>query len=96
MKDETKKKIVDREYYIDDSTSNAHHLHTDRSVSVEYDPTIHTIVDTCLMGEKEYNDTIITNSCVSADFAEWYGNSDYKIEIILVKIREDIELYEGE
>lgn len=43
-----------------------------------------------LMDEEDYNNSILANSSVSADFAEWYDDKDARILCILIA-REDAE-----
>lgn len=38
-----------------------------------------------LMDEEEYNDTILANTIIHADFDDWYGNKDAKVLCIMVK-----------
>ena len=35
-----------------------------------------------LMGEEEYNHTLLANSSMSADFEDWYGNRDAKVLVV--------------
>ena len=44
--------------------------------------------DVFIMDEDEYNSTVLANSCTSADFAEWYGDANAKVCVII--------LYDGE
>ena len=37
-----------------------------------------------LMGENEYNNTLLANSDISADFADWYGSSNAKVLCIML------------
>lgn len=37
-----------------------------------------------LMGESEYNNTLLANSDVSADFADWYGNSNAQVLCVML------------
>ena len=38
-----------------------------------------------LMNEEEYNNTIMTNCDIYADFEEWYGDKDAKVLCIMIK-----------
>ena len=37
-----------------------------------------------LMGEEEYDNTLLANSSMSADFEEWYGNRDAKVLVVVL------------
>lgn len=37
-----------------------------------------------LMGENEYNNSLLANSDISADFADWYGSSNAKVLCIML------------
>lgn len=38
-----------------------------------------------LMNEEEYNNTIMTNCDIYADFEDWYGDKDAKVLCIMIK-----------
>lgn len=38
-----------------------------------------------LMDEEDYENSLCANSCVTADFDEWYGNKDAKVLCIMLK-----------
>ena len=38
-----------------------------------------------LMDEKAYNESILANSCESADFETWYNDKDAKVLVVIVK-----------
>lgn len=42
------------------------------------------IVDYQLMDEDDYNHSVVANTCVSADFTEWYGDKDAKVLVCIV------------
>lgn len=42
-------------------------------------------IDYELMDEEEYDNTVLCNTCVCADFAEWYGDNAKKVLVIIVK-----------
>lgn len=66
------------EYYPD-------HFHTDNCETTDdYDDDTEIGIYS-LMDEEEYNNTILVNGCVTADFGEWYGNKDAKVLCLLIK-----------
>lgn len=44
------------------------------------------ILNYCVMSEKDYNETILANCHIKADFAVLYGDKDAKVLVILLKI----------
>lgn len=38
-----------------------------------------------LMDEEEYDHSLLVNSCISADFKEWYDNKEAKVLCIMLK-----------
>lgn len=59
-------------------------IHTDSIRSCyEYDEN-DEVLDFEVMCEERYNDTVLANSCVSADFSEWYGDNNAQILVIII------------
>lgn len=48
------------------------------------------------MDEAEYNQTILANSSITADFAEWYGDKNAQVLVIILGENEDPEMSNGE
>ena len=40
--------------------------------------------DVQLMDEEEYDNTLLANSCTSADFEDWYGDKDAKVLVVVL------------
>ena len=40
--------------------------------------------DVQLMDEQEYDDTILANSSMCADFEDWYGDKDAKVLVVVL------------
>lgn len=38
-----------------------------------------------LMNEEEYNNTLMANGDIYADFEDWYGDKDAKVLCIMIK-----------
>ena len=51
--------------------------------------------DVQLMDEEEYANTILANSSMDADFADWYGNNDAKVLVVVLsyEIAEHLDKY---
>lgn len=60
------------------------HFHTDNCKPVDNYNELAQVGFYELMGEKEYNGTLLANSDISADFADWYGSSDAKVLCIML------------
>jgi hypothetical protein len=63
------------------------HFHTDSCKPADF-PDLDQERDRILyavMDEEEYNDTLLANTCIEADFAEWYNNKDAKVLVIMVE-----------
>lgn len=63
------------------------HFHTDNCVAVEnydinqeHDRILYEVMD-----EEEYNQTILANTSVLADFEGWYGDKDAKVLCIMIE-----------
>lgn len=64
-------------------TGRRHDLHTDCIEKIE-EPSLDTEVEMwTLMDQEEYNNTILANSSIPADFAEWYDDADAKVLVII-------------
>lgn len=62
-------------------------IHTDNIKSLDAD--IDSLPDEFdgmveLMTEQEYNDTVLANSSMSADFEDWYGNKNAKVLVVVL------------
>lgn len=56
------------------------HFHTDNCKGIEEGFDDESEVGLYeLMDEDDYNDSILANSCMKADFGEWYGSKDAKV-----------------
>ncbi len=66
-------------------TDRSRRLRTDFIKSIEDVNLDAEVDDWWLMDEEEYNDTILSNSSVPADFAEWYDDADAKVLVVVVK-----------
>lgn len=66
-------------------------FHTDNCVSLGGDSSYGNYTEDMevslyeLMDEEEYNNTLLANGCLDADFDEWYGDKNAKILCIMVK-----------
>jgi len=38
-----------------------------------------------VMNARTYEETMLADSCIEADFAEWFGNRDAKVLVILIE-----------
>lgn len=91
MKNPKNEKIADTEYYTcTQDITCAERLHTDTAKSVDYDPAVHEIVDSVIMSEEEYNETLCAN-CAPADFDQWFADKHAKVKVVLVKVKEVAE-----
>ena len=81
---ETKKKLDfdDIEVYADKGRGT---FHTDNIKDVDDVPENTRVVAWELMDEDTYNQTILANTCVTADFEDWYGNKEAKVLCILIR-----------
>ena len=64
-----------------------HIVHTDSIVSIDEmleDFDDDTPCDCYLMDENEYEHAILANSSIRADFADWYGDPNAKILIVIL------------
>lgn len=43
------------------------------------------VLDYYLMNEDDYNNTLLANSCITADFADWYGDNNAKILVVVIE-----------
>lgn len=77
-------KYVDVEVWLTDPGA-WNRFHTDVISTCEnwHDDT--EVVDWELMDEEDYAHSIMANSCIEADFAEWYGDKDAKVLVILIE-----------
>lgn len=69
-----------------------HSIHTDCIVSLDDEMNFNELYcaginefDFELMDEDDYNNTVLANSCISADFEELYGDKNAKVLIIVLK-----------
>ena len=77
------KKYMDIEVYR--YKSNKHIIHTDFIDWVEDYTDDSKVFDYELMDEDEYNETILANSGIQADFCEWYLKDKAKVLIIILE-----------
>lgn len=85
---------VDMEvFYLNNSKDVSYH--TDKIKSCDDYEDNMTIIDYRLMNEQEYNDTVLANSCIEADFQDWYGKTDCKILVAIVSPMYKIEQTEN-
>lgn len=64
------------------------HFHTDYCSWVdpdEVDLDNEMDLDWEVFNQEEYNNTILANSCESANFDDWYGDENAKVLCILIK-----------
>ncbi|WP_304239965.1 hypothetical protein [Phocaeicola plebeius] len=69
-----------------------HSIHTDCIVSLDDEMNFNELYcaginefDFEVMDEDDYNNTVLANSCISADFEELYGDKNAKVLIIVLK-----------
>ena len=82
-------------YSFNQADKYIHGIHTDnmRNLDIDTDALpaeFDGMVE--LMTEQEYNDTVLANSSVSADFADWYGNKDAKVLVVVLTMDSAAEL----
>lgn len=77
---------IDVEFYQFNSSN--HSIHTDNITSIDIDwadlPDEDIECKYALMDEREYERTILANSSASADFADWYDDSNAIVMIIVL------------
>lgn len=83
IKDAFKGEFVEVEVYKMAGSSNR--IHTDNIQSYDKYTGEERAINYGLMDEGRYNETILANSCVTADFADWYGDKTAKVLVILIK-----------
>lgn len=63
-------------------------IHTDTITSCDEEledmPTILDIVEYRIMDEEEYNNTVLANGCINADFEDWYGDKNAKVLVVIL------------
>lgn len=69
-------------------TDSSKRLSTDFIKSIENVNLEAEVEDWWLMDQAEYNDTILSNSSVKADFGEWYDDAAAKVLVVVVKPRD--------
>ena len=69
-------------------TDSSKRLSTDFIKSIENVNLDAEVEDWWLMDQDEYNDTILSNSSVKADFGEWYDDAAAKVLVVVVKPRD--------
>ncbi len=80
---ELAEKCVDVEIYKYTGIKHSFHGDALKGVDLELDNLPDEIeCDFCEMDEEEYNSTILANSDMYADFADWYGDKNSKVLII--------------
>lgn len=69
-----------------------HSIHTDCLVSLNDELNFKELyctdieeIDFEVMDEQEYNNTILANTSVEADFDEWYGDKNAKVLVVVLK-----------
>lgn len=62
-------------YCIDWLDADEHVIDRDKEMEIDWE----------IMDEDRYGSTILANSTVIADFAEWFGDNDAKILCVLIK-----------
>lgn len=77
--------FIDWETY--EYTDKTQRLHTDFIKSIDLNSTDDIDnFDVFLLNEEEYNNTILANSCVQANFNEWYGDlANFQNVLVIVK-----------
>lgn len=60
------------------------HFHTDNCKPVDDYSELAQVGFYELMGEDEYNGSLLANSDISADFSDWYGSGDAKVLCIML------------
>lgn len=83
------KEAAEVEYFF--TLNNEVSYHTDQLIYLDdqyyIDPNKETdtpVLDYELMTEEEYDRTILGNACISADFADWYGDKNAKVLCVLL------------
>ncbi len=64
-----------------------HGIHTDNTAGMDMkvdDLPEEFKGDVQLMDEEEYDDTILANSSMSADFEDWYGDKNAKVLVVVL------------
>lgn len=64
--------------------SNRMGFHTDRIRSVEDYSSDDEAIECELMDESDYNNSILANTSLSANFAEWYDDANAKILVLKI------------
>lgn len=87
VKEMYKSKYDDIEVYKPKSTGRYYpnHFHTDNCKFTEEHTDKLEVGLYELMDEEDYEDSIMANTCVYADFSEWYGNKNAKVLCIMLK-----------
>lgn len=82
----SKHDIVEVEIY--ESIDGNAHYHTDNLRAVEsepdYDIELDDVLDYWAMGQIDYDNTILANSSIRADFDEWYDDENAQILVVLI------------
>lgn len=68
--------------YIDNNNKK---LHTDYIQAIYENYENMEVKEYYILGEQEYDDTILANSSYYADFGSWCGNKNAKILVIIVE-----------
>lgn len=82
-----KNEYTDIEVYY--SISRNGDIHTDNLRFIEEIPEddmdgTGEVISWDLMDEEDYNNSVLANSCIEADFAEWYDDKNAKVLVILM------------
>ena len=69
--------------------SDTDHIHTDRIENIDSDHSFSCFsaavpVGYAIMGESEYDSSVLANCGPSADFAEWYDDANAKVLVIML------------
>ena len=65
--------------------NNNKKLHTDYIQAIYEDYENLEVKEYYILDEKEYNETILANSSIKADFKEWFNDENAKILVIIVE-----------
>lgn len=83
------------DYEVWQYTDDSRRVHTDHIKNIDSIVSYDLIKDLesfdyFLIDQEEYDTTILANSCLRADFGEWYDDSDAKILVVMLDFGTDI------
>lgn len=75
--------IAEVEIYQQSLRDKSHGFHGDFIHMIEEYTDDMEVTNWEVMGEDEYDETVLANGCVKADFNEWFGDKNAKVLVIL-------------